>query len=51
MDSDAAVVCTARVDEVRDDALDVVGMSVEKSCVQTDSEDVLPVLQDERSVF
>ena len=38
-DSDAAVVCTARVDEVMDDALDVVVMSVGQSCVRTDSED------------
>ena len=50
-DSDAVVVCTARVDEVMDDALDVVGMSVGQSCVRTDSEDALPVLQDERSVM
>ena len=27
-DSDAAVVCTVRLDEVVDDALDVVGLSV-----------------------
>ena len=50
-DSDAAVVCTAHVDKVMDDALDVVGMSVEQSCVRTDSEDALPVLQDERSMM
>ena len=50
-DCDASVVCTARVDEVMDDALDVVGMSVGQSCVRTDSEDALPVLEDERSVM
>ena len=48
MDSDAAVDCTARVDEVMDDALDEVGLSVGQSCVQTDSEDAL---QDEGRVM
>ena len=51
-DSDeAAVVCAAPVDEVMDGALDVVGLSVELSCLRMDSEDTLPVLQDERSVM
>ena len=31
-DSDAAMVCTVRVDEVMDDALDVVGGSVRVMC-------------------
>ena len=44
-DSDAAVVCTVRVDEVMDDTLDAVGGSVRQS------EEALPVLQDERSVM
>ena len=51
-DSDAAaVVRTALVDEVMDDALDVVGLSVAQSCLRMDSEDALPVMQDERSVM
>ena len=51
-DSDAAaVVCAAPVDEVMDGALDVVGLSVEQSCLRMDTEDTLPVLQDERSVM
>ena len=51
-DSDvAAVVCAALVDEVMDDALDVVGLSVGQSCLRMDSEDALPVLHDERSVM
>ena len=29
-DSDVVVVCTAHIDEVRDDALDVVGLGVEQ---------------------
>ena len=33
------------------DALNVVGMSVGQSCVRTDSEDALPVWQDEGSVM
>ena len=45
-----AVVCAA-VDEVMDGALDVVGLSVEQSCLRMDLEDTLPVLQDERSVM
>ena len=45
------MVCTVCVYEVMDDALDVVGVSVRQSCVQTDSEEALPVLQDERSVM
>ena len=47
----AAVVCTVRVDGIMDDALDVVGVSVRQSCVRTDSEEDLPVLQDERNVM
>ena len=34
-----------------DGALDVVGLSVEQLCLRMDSEDTLPVLQDERSVM
>ena len=34
-----------------DGALDVVGLSVELSCLRMDSEDTLPVLQDEGSVM
>ena len=50
--SDAdAVVRTVLVDEVMDDALDVVGLSVGQLCLRMDSEDALPVLQDERSVM
>ena len=45
------MVCTVRVDEVMDDALDVVGMCVGQSFVRTDSEDASPVLQDEWSVM
>ena len=44
-------VYTVRVDEVMDDALDVVGGSVRQSCVRMDSEEPLPVLQDEHSVM
>ena len=51
MDSDAAVVCTVRVDEVLDDALDTVGESVSRLCVPMDSEETLPALQDECSVM
>ena len=48
MDFDeAAVVCVAPVDEVMDGALDVVGLS----CLRMDSEDTLPVLQDERRLM
>ena len=50
-DSDAAVVCTVRVDEEMDDALDEVGGNVSRSCIHMDSEDVFPVLLDEHSVF
>ena len=51
-DSDAAaVVRTALVDEVMDDALDVVGLGVGQSCLRMDSEDALPVLQDKRSMM
>ena len=34
----------APVEEAMDGALDVVGLSVEQSCLQMDSEDTLPVL-------
>ena len=47
----AAAVCAVPVDEVMDGALDVVGLSVVQSCLRMDSEDTLPVLQDERSVM
>ena len=51
-DSDeAAIVCAAPGDEGMDGALDVVGLSVELSCLRMDSEGTLPVLQDERSVM
>ena len=46
-----AVVCAAPADVVGDGALDVVGWSVGQSCLQMDSEDTLPALQDERSVM
>ena len=50
-DSDeAAVVCTALLDEAVDDALDMVGLHVGQSCFRTDSEDALPGLLEERSV-
>ena len=37
--------------EVGNSTLDVVGLRVGKSCLRIDSEDPLPVLQDERSVM
>ena len=47
----AAVVCAAPVDEVGKGTLDVVGLGVGQSCLRFDSEDILPALQDERSVM
>ena len=50
-DSDeAAVVCTALLDEAVDDALDMVGLHVGQLCFRTDSEDALQGLLEERSV-
>ena len=49
--NEAAVVRAAPVDEVMDGTLDVVGLRVDQSCLRIDSEDTLPVLQDERSVM
>ena len=46
VDSDrAAVVCTALLDEVVDNALDVVGLHVGQLWLRTDSEDVLPMMR------
>ena len=50
-DSDAAVVVTEYVDDVRGDTLDAVDEGVGRSCVRSDSAEVWPVLHDERSVM
>ena len=51
-DSDgAAVVCTALLDAVVDDALDVVGLHVGQLWFRTEPEDVLPVMLDEHSLM
>ena len=50
-DSDAAVVVTEHVDDVRGDTLDVVDEGVGRSGVRADSAEAWPVLHDERSVM
>ena len=50
-DSDAAVVATEHVDEVRGDTFDAVDEVVGRSCIRADSVEVWPVLHDERTVM
>ena len=50
-DSDAAVVVTEYVDDVRGDPLDAVDEGVGWSCVRADSAEAWPVLHDEHSVM
>ena len=50
-DSDAAVVVTEYVDDVRGDTLDAVDEHVGRSCVRLGSAEVWPDLHDERSVM
>ena len=50
-DSDAAVIITEHVDNVRGETLDAVDEGVGRSCVRSDSAEVWPVLHDERSVM
>ena len=47
----AAVVCTALLDEAVDNTLEVVGLRVGQLWLQTDSEDVLPMMIDEHSMM
>ena len=51
IDSDAAVVVTEYVDDVRGDTLDAVDEDVGRSCVRSGSAEVWPELHDERSVM
>ena len=50
-DSDAAVVATEHVYDVRGETLDAVDEGVGRSCIRVDSVEAWPVLHDERNVM